>query len=64
MTKKQRRAKSKRTGTLRRKARAAKDFLRRMNPSRSLKGVVGARIKKLKGGGYSVIPVKAKKVKR
>lgn len=61
MTKAQRRAKARRTGAKRRKALAAKTFLKKMNPARSLKNVIGARIKKLKGGGYSVIPVRKKK---
>ena len=61
MTKAQRRAKAKRAGAERRKMNACKVFLKKMNPSRKLPGAV--RVKRLKGGGISITPVKVKKAK-
>lgn len=59
MTKKQRGARAKRAGAIRRKSNAAKKMLKVMNPASKPKAV---RIKRLKGGGVSIIPVKVKVV--
>lgn len=56
MTKAQRAAKAKRAGAKRRKANAAAAFLRKMNPGKKLPAAV--RVKRLKGGGISVTPIK------
>ena len=57
MTKKQRSNRAKRAGSLRRKANAAKKMLKVMNPASKPKAV---RIKRLKGGGVTITPVKVK----
>lgn len=58
MTKLQRLNASAKKAKQKRLALAAKDFLRKMNPSVSLRGIGSAVITKLKAGGYSVRPVK------
>ena len=45
------------------KGRAAHALLRQMNPAGSMKKIGAVRIKRLKGGGVSIIPIK-KAVKR
>lgn len=57
MTKKQRSARAKRAGSVRRKATAAAKMLKVMNPASKPKAV---RIKRLKGGGVSIVPIKVK----
>lgn len=57
MTKAQRKARAKRAGAVRRKANAVKAFMRKMNPGK--KAPVAVRVKRLKGGGISVTPLKA-----
>lgn len=56
MTKAQRKTKAKRAGAVRRKANAVKAFMRKMNPGK--KAPVAVRVKRLKGGGISVTPLK------
>ena len=56
MTKAQRAARAKRAGAKRRKANAITSFYRKMNPGKSVPDWV--RVKRLSGGGFSVIPVK------
>lgn len=51
------RARAKRAGSLRRKANAAKKMLKVMNPASKPKAV---RIRRLKGGGVTITPVKVK----
>jgi len=57
MTRKQRKAAAQKRGAVRRKAVAAARMLRAMNPARKVRAV---RLKRLKGGGVSIIPVKVK----
>jgi hypothetical protein len=56
MTKAQRRAKAKRAGSKRRKANAVKAFLKKMNPASKVPAAV--KVTKLKGGGFTVKPIK------
>lgn len=56
MTKAQRKTRAKRAGAKRRKANAVKAFMRKMNPGK--KAPVAVRVKRLKGGGISVTPLK------
>lgn len=56
MIKAQRSARAKRAGAKRRKAAAITQFMKKMNPSRKVPAAV--RVKRLKGGGFSVTPVK------
>jgi hypothetical protein len=63
MTKAQRRAKAKRTGAKRRKALAVSQFMKKMNPAKARKGF-GYKVTRLKSGGYSIVPVKVKRVVR
>lgn len=56
MTKAQRKSRAKRAGAVRRKANAVKAFMRKMNPGK--KAPVAVRVKRLKGGGISVTPLK------
>ncbi len=57
MTKTQRRARAKRSGLIRRKARAAAKLLKIMNPSQKVNAV---RLRRLHGGGITIIPIKIK----
>lgn len=56
MTKAQRKARAKRAGAVRRKANAVKAFMKKMNPGKPAPAAV--RVKRLKGGGISVMPLK------
>lgn len=56
MTKAQRMAKAKRAGSARRKANAVKAFLKKMNPARKVPEAV--KVTRLKGGGFTVKPVR------
>jgi hypothetical protein len=60
MTRKQKKAKAKTSRRKSLKARAAHALLRIMNPS-GVKKIHAVRVKRLKGGGVSVTPVKAVK---
>ena len=62
MTKAQKKARAKRAGAKLRKSRAATAFLRKMNPA--MKKVEGIRVRRLKGGGYTVTPIKPNRGKR
>jgi hypothetical protein len=59
MTKSQRRSKAKRAGARRRKMNAAVTAWRKLNPGKKLPDAV--RIKRLGGGGFSIIPMKMNK---
>jgi hypothetical protein len=62
MTKHQKRVKAHSAARKRAKGRAAMHMLRVMNPGKKKVGAV--RVKRLKGGGVSIIPIKTKAVKR
>ncbi len=62
MTKVQRRKKATRTAAKTRKARTVRDFFRKMNPAK--KNVTAVRMKKLRGGGITIIPIKSKVIAR
>jgi hypothetical protein len=62
MTKRERRNKARTSAKKRAKGRAALHLLRVMNPGRKKPGAV--RVRRLRGGGVSIIPIKVKKVKR
>jgi hypothetical protein len=57
MTKKQRKAKAAKSRRRTQKARAAHQMLKLMNPA-GVKKVDAVRIKRLKGGGVSILPIK------
>jgi acyl-CoA hydrolase len=61
MTKLQRRLKAHHAARKRAKARAAHALLKQMNPAGTMKKITGVRVRKLKGGGVSVTPVKAQR---
>ena len=60
-SKKQRKAAAHRRSVVRRKAKAAAGMLKAMNPASKVRAV---RVKRLKGGGVSIIPVKVKVLRR
>lgn len=64
MTKLQKRMKAHHAARKRAKTKAAHALLKQMNPAGTMKRISGVRVKRLKGGGVSVTPVKAKVVKR
>lgn len=57
LTKKQRSARAKRAGAIRRKVKAVAQFMKKINPGRKVNAV---RLKRLKGGGVTIIPIKIK----
>ena len=63
MTKHQKRIKAHNAAKKRAKGRAAMQMLRVMNPA-SAKKVGAVRVKRLKGGGVSIIPIKKVAVRR
>lgn len=64
MTKLQQRVKAHNTAKKRAKGKAAHALLKQMNPAGTMKRITGVRVRKLKGGGVTVTPVKAKVGKR
>ena len=58
-TKLSRKVKAQRAATKRRVANALSKYLKQLNPARKVPTAV--RVKKLKGGGVTITPVKAKK---
>jgi hypothetical protein len=58
VTKLQRRIKAHHAARKRAKAALAEALLKKVNPAGVMKHITGARVKKLRGGGVSVIPLK------